>query len=91
MNGRAPTWRPRLPPTAVLRHDHVRGGHVLLVPERVVVLRGSARAVLELCDGTRTVEEIITRLGREHGTPEDALRDDVVAFLTRLRTEGGLR
>ncbi|MFJ9381991.1 pyrroloquinoline quinone biosynthesis peptide chaperone PqqD [Streptomyces sp. NPDC101455] len=91
MSARTGTWQPRVPPTAVLRNDTVRGGDVLLLPERVVVLRGSARAVLEMCDGTLTVEEIITRLGRDHDQPDDTVRDDVIAFLTRLRAAGGLQ
>jgi len=36
------TWRPALSRGVVLRHDRVRGTDLLLLPERVVVLRGSA-------------------------------------------------
>ncbi|MFF0013095.1 pyrroloquinoline quinone biosynthesis peptide chaperone PqqD [Streptomyces sp. NPDC005374] len=91
MSGAPTDWRPRVPRTAVLRHDHVRGGDVLLLPERVVVLHGSARAVLDLCDGSRTVDEIITLLGHAHESPKDAVRHDVTSFLDRLHTEGWLQ
>ena len=37
-----PAWHPVLPPGALLRHDPVRAADVLLLPERVVVLHGSA-------------------------------------------------
>ena len=94
MSGDA-AWRPRLPASALLRHDRTRGAEVLLLPERVVVLHGSGRAVLELCDGVRTVDEVITRLTAEHPEhperPEHVVPDDVVSFLDRLRKEGCLR
>ncbi|MET9900467.1 pyrroloquinoline quinone biosynthesis peptide chaperone PqqD [Streptomyces sp. NPDC006446] len=88
MSGDA-AWRPRLPASALLRHDRTRDAEVLLLPERVVVLHGSGRAVLELCDGVRTVDEVITRLTAEH--PEHVESADVVSFLGRLRKEGCLR
>ncbi|MFJ3666823.1 pyrroloquinoline quinone biosynthesis peptide chaperone PqqD [Streptomyces sp. NPDC090106] len=83
------TWRPRLPPAARLRHDQVRETDVLLLPERVVVLHGSARAVLELADGDRTVDDIVAALAPPPA--QDTIRDDVLSFLTALRTEGVLR
>ena len=88
MTGDAP-WRPRLPASALLRHDRTRDADVLLLPERVVVLHGSGRAVLELCDGVRTVDEVVTRLTAQH--PERVVPDDVISFLDRLRKEGCLR
>ncbi|WP_189261966.1 pyrroloquinoline quinone biosynthesis peptide chaperone PqqD [Streptomyces fuscichromogenes] len=81
-------WCPRLPTAALLRHDEARHVDVMLLPERVVVLHGSGRAVLELVDGTRTVDEIITRLAPDH---VQEIRGDVISFLNRLRTEGCLR
>ncbi|MFE7171326.1 pyrroloquinoline quinone biosynthesis peptide chaperone PqqD [Streptomyces sp. NPDC057616] len=83
------TWRPRLPTAALLRHDEVRNTSVLLLPERVIVLHGSGRAVLELVDGTRTVEEIITILAP--APVPNTIRDDVISFLNKLHTEGCLR
>ncbi|WP_062650185.1 pyrroloquinoline quinone biosynthesis peptide chaperone PqqD [Streptomyces maremycinicus] len=88
MSGDRP-WRPRVPPAAVLRRDGARGTDVLLLPERVVVLHGSGRAVLDLCDGHRTVDEIAGLLSA--GADETRVRHEVAAFLDRLRTEGCLR
>jgi pyrroloquinoline quinone biosynthesis protein D len=85
----APQWRPRVPAGAVLRHDRTRDADVLLLPERVVVLHGSGRAVLDLCDGTRTVDEITALLSPGGSHPD--VRRDVASFLDRLRTEGCLR
>jgi pyrroloquinoline quinone biosynthesis protein D len=85
----APCWRPRVDAAAVLRRDRTRDTDILLLPERVVVLHGSARSVLELCDGSRTVEEIVALLPGDGDTSR--VRDDVTSFLIRLRSEGGLR
>ncbi|MFG2949597.1 pyrroloquinoline quinone biosynthesis peptide chaperone PqqD [Streptomyces adustus] len=82
------TWRPRLGAAALLRHDTVRDADVLLLPERVIVLHGSGRAVLDLVDGTRTVDEIVTLLAPDHAR---YIRDEVVSFLDKLHTEGCLR
>ena len=50
--------RPRLVTGARLRYDEVREEHLLLVPEGAVRLNATAAAVLELCDGSRSIEEI---------------------------------
>ncbi|WP_425826554.1 pyrroloquinoline quinone biosynthesis peptide chaperone PqqD [Streptomyces fractus] len=85
----APAWRPSLPPGALLRHDTVREAHVLLLPERVVVLHGSAPAVLELCDGRRTSDDIVALLAAQH--PGQVEQSDIVPFLDRLRAQGCLQ
>ena len=51
--------RPRLITGARLRYDEVREEHLLLVPEGAVRLNVSAAAVLELCDGERSVDDIV--------------------------------
>ena len=82
-------WCPRPAPAVVLRHDRARGNHVLLMPERVVVLTGSAPHVMELCDGTRTVARITDELReRFPGAPVDA---EVAPFVERMRKKGWIR
>lgn len=78
------TWRPALSRSAMLRHDPVRGADLLIVPERIVVLNTEAAAIVALCDGARTVADIVAEL------PEGA-EPDVVEFLERVRAEGWLR
>jgi pyrroloquinoline quinone biosynthesis protein D len=51
--------RPRLATGARLRYDEVREEHLLLVPEGAVRLNPSAAEVLELCDGERSLDEIV--------------------------------
>ncbi|MFD0447864.1 pyrroloquinoline quinone biosynthesis peptide chaperone PqqD [Streptomyces indonesiensis] len=61
--GPAPTgWRPALAPAVSLRHDRVRDADLLVLPERVVVLRGSAAKILRLCDGDRDLDAIVAEL-----------------------------
>jgi pyrroloquinoline quinone biosynthesis protein D len=75
------TDRPRLARHVRLSFDRTRQRHVLLHPETVVVLNGSGARILELCDGRRTVTEIVAELGaRYQGVPDDEVR----RFLTRL-------
>ncbi|GAU69216.1 coenzyme PQQ synthesis protein D [Streptomyces sp. NBRC 110611] len=82
-------WRPVLAPAVQLRHDRVRDTDLLLLPERVVVLEGSAGAVLQLCDGEREVPDIVAELSRRYpGAPVAA---EVPEFLGRIREEGWLR
>ncbi|MFR0354095.1 pyrroloquinoline quinone biosynthesis peptide chaperone PqqD [Streptomyces sediminimaris] len=86
----APTdWRPRLAPATVLRHDRARDTDLLLVPERVVVLRGAAGAVVALCDGRRSVRDIVGELADRF--PDSPVATDVPPFLEGLRKEGWLR
>ncbi|MEU9125362.1 pyrroloquinoline quinone biosynthesis peptide chaperone PqqD [Streptomyces sp. NPDC048506] len=82
-------WRPALAPAVQLRHDRVRDTDLLLLPERVVVLEGSAGAVLRLCDGEREVSDIVSVLGRSH--PGAPVAVEVPEFLGRMRAEGWLR
>ncbi|WP_431914011.1 pyrroloquinoline quinone biosynthesis peptide chaperone PqqD [Nonomuraea jabiensis] len=78
------TWRPALSRSAMLRHDPVRGADLLIVPERIVVLNTEAAAIVALCDGARTVADIVAEL------PEGP-ESDIVEFLERVRAEGWLR
>jgi pyrroloquinoline quinone biosynthesis protein D len=82
-------WRPALARSVVLRHDRVRRTDLLVLPERVVVLKGRAADVLRLCDGRRPVEEIVDVLAaRFPGAP---VASEVPRFLDRVREEGWLR
>ena len=89
MPAEAGPWRPSLARTIVLRHDRVREADLLLMPERAVLLSGEAGRTLRLCDGKRTVEQIVAELSELFpGAPVD---QDVPEFLARVREEGWLR
>ena len=55
---------------------------------RIGALGYGAAAIWELCDGTRTVEEISRELGRWLGRPGEALFPDVRQGLARLSELG---
>jgi pyrroloquinoline quinone biosynthesis protein D len=62
------------------------GTVMLLVPEGIVRLNGSAAAALELVDGRRTITEIAVTLGRgAFDAPADRIEGDVQALFNRLR------
>jgi pyrroloquinoline quinone biosynthesis protein D len=64
-----------------LTFDPARERHVLLSPETVVVLNATGSDVLELCDGERTVAEIVAELSSRYARVVD---EDVRTFLDRL-------
>lgn len=51
-------------------------------------LNESARAIWELCDGTRTIEDICVELARSVGVEPAELREDVRKGVIHLRDLG---
>jgi pyrroloquinoline quinone biosynthesis protein D len=78
--------RPRLVTGARLQYDEVREEHMLLVPEGVVRLNPTAVAVLELCDGERSVDEIVSTLSARYEGAD--VRDDVQGLVEGLSQKG---
>ena len=78
--------RPCLVTGARLQYDDVREEHVLLVPEGAVRLNPTAAAVLELCDGERSVDEIVNTLSVRYEGSD--LRDDVEGLVEGLTQRG---
>jgi pyrroloquinoline quinone biosynthesis protein D len=64
-----------------LAFNAARQRHVLQHPETVVVLNGSGAHIVELCDGRRTVAEIVAELGARYQAVPD---EEVRRFLTGL-------
>ena len=73
--------RPRLVRHVRLTFDPARGRHVLLSPETVVVLNPTGAAILELCDGQRTVAGIVAELRARY---DRVVEEDVLRFLDGL-------
>jgi pyrroloquinoline quinone biosynthesis protein D len=78
--------RPRLVTGARLRYDEVREEHVLLIPEGAVRLNPSAAEVLELCDGERSLDDIVGALAARYEGAE--VRDDVVELVDAMAERG---
>jgi pyrroloquinoline quinone biosynthesis protein D len=79
--------KPRFPRGVRLRFDSVRERHVLLYPEGALTLNETAVAVLELCDGVRTIDEISTELGSRYEADVSA---DVLSLLRSIADRGFL-
>jgi len=86
MNALADNVRPRLPVKARLKWDAVREKHLLLFPEGLLVLNPTAHAVLALCDGQRTIADIIQTLAAQYAN--DSLAGDVRDLLQTLADKG---
>ncbi len=89
MTDDATTRRPRLSPKARLRWDNVEKRHLLVFPEAALLLNETAAEILKLCDGERTIEQIVDTLAQQFvGTDRKMIADEVMDLLTRLRTRG---
>jgi pyrroloquinoline quinone biosynthesis protein D len=78
--------RPRLVTGARLRYDEVREEHQLLIPEGVVRLNPTAAEVLELCDGQRSVDEIVATLAARYDGAD--LAGDVQELVDAMTQRG---
>jgi pyrroloquinoline quinone biosynthesis protein D len=66
---------------ARIEFDPVRQQRVLLYPEGVVLLNDTGGAILELCDGQRSIAEIASVLGERYHCDVTA---DVLEYLSQL-------
>jgi pyrroloquinoline quinone biosynthesis protein D len=71
--------RPAIAHGMRLQWEAAQEAHVLLYPEGMVKLNGSAGAIMSRCDGARTIGEIIADLERTFGL--SGLAADVNAFV----------
>ena len=78
--------RPRLVTGARLRYDDVREEHLLLIPEGAVHLNATAAEVLELCDGERSLDDIVGALSSRYDGAD--LREDVVELVDAMAQKG---
>ncbi len=62
-----------------------------MAPERVLTPDDTAVSMLKLCDGKRTVEDIVEALAKEHSAPTDVIRADVLDLLQGLADKGYLK
>ena len=80
--------KPALPRHIKLRHDAVRERWVLVGPERVFSPDAIAVAVLQLCDGMRTVDDIAGELAKTYNAPREQILADIVSMLQELADKG---
>ncbi len=80
--------RPRLRSPGRMKYDRARQSELLLLPERVVELNEAAGAILRLCDGQRTIAQMIEELESKYG--QTGLTDDIVEFIRSAAERGWL-
>jgi len=77
---------PRVAPKARLQWDEARARHVLLYPEGLVTLNETGVEILKLCDGIRSVADIVTALEQRYDAV--GVDGDVAGFLDGLAAKG---
>ncbi len=66
-------------------------GPVLLMPESMLRLTGPGPRIVELCDGARTLADVIATLQSEFsGADPEMIRREVLAFLASLQERRAL-
>jgi pyrroloquinoline quinone biosynthesis protein D len=84
-----PTWRPRLASRARLKFDSVAKQEMLLFPEAALLLNETGAAIVRMCDGVRSIDQIIDGLAEKfRGTNRETLRNEVENFLGSIRDRG---
>jgi len=83
-----PASIPSLWRLARLNFDPVRQQHVLLYPEGAMMLNESGAAILELCDGQRSISQIAKILDERYHC--DVLAD-VTEYLSQLEEKEFIR
>jgi pyrroloquinoline quinone biosynthesis protein D len=73
------TLRLAIPDGMRLQWEPAQEAHVLLYPEGMVKLNGSAGAIMARCDGVRTLADIVADLERTYAVA--GLSADVRAFV----------
>lgn len=78
---------PALPPGVRLHWDRVRQCHVLLAPERVLMLDDIGHAILARVDGTTALPDLVAGLAADFDAPVEEVGADVGQFLQGLARE----
>ncbi len=87
----SPASKPAFPRHIRLQHNHASGRWVIMAPERIFNLDDIAVAVLRLCDGTRTVEQIAVELSASYSAPKEQILADIIPMLQDLADKGVVR
>ena len=83
-----PASVPALWRLARLDFDPVRQQSVLLYPEGAILLNGTGAAILELCDGRRSIVEIAAILKERY---QCDVMGDVIEYLSQLAEKEFIR
>ncbi len=83
------THKPRL--AAGCRLGDQNQQRILLMPERALRLNGPSLEIVQRCDGTHTVQEIVSELQRLYSKAEpQKVEKDILGYLKLLHDERAL-
>jgi coenzyme PQQ biosynthesis protein PqqD len=85
------TLKPKLAPKTKLRLDPKTGKHILLYPEKGLLLNPTGTAILQLCTGEHTLSAIVDLLATQFQTAPEQLQPEVLAFVRGLFDRGLLQ
>jgi len=77
--------RPKLSARARLQTDKVTGKPIVLYPEGVLMLNPTGHAIVSLCTGESTFDQIVAKLAERYKIPEAQISPQVAEYLNRLR------
>ncbi len=77
--------RPKLSSRARLQTDKVTGKPIVLYPEGVLMLNPTGHAIVSLCTGEMTLQEIVEKLAVRYKISTEAISPQVAEYLNRLR------
>ena len=80
-----PSDRPKLAARARVQKDALTGKPVLLYPEGVLMLNPTGDAIIALCDGNKSLEQIVSELAARYSAAADQISNEVLVYLNRLR------
>lgn len=78
--------RPKLSARARLQTDKISGKPVLLYPEGVLMLNPTGHAIVSLCTGQTTLEQIVANLAERYKVTPQEISSQVTDYLNRLRS-----
>ena len=81
--------QPRIASHFRLQWEEVQKSWVLLYPEGMVKLNGSAGEIMQRLDGVKTVQDVVTELETQFGATH--LTPDVLDFLALAQRQGWVR
>jgi pyrroloquinoline quinone biosynthesis protein D len=85
-------FRPLLASKARMRFDRHSGSHMLVYPEKGLLLNATATEVVKLCTGEHSVAQIIAQLQRQfHDAPAEQVEHEVLDFVLALAERGLVR
>jgi pyrroloquinoline quinone biosynthesis protein D len=89
---RSDAWRPRLAARARLKFDPIAKQEMLLFPEAALALNETGAAIVRLCDGARSIDEIVEQLSKNFANVDrEALTREVMDFVDTIRARGLLQ